>query len=204
MRGRLSVIVVGLSLAPATGAVSYDNLTGNPGRLFFISEDEMADDLTLAPGSALALDHIEVVARRAGSTSYVGLATMRVYADGGAEPGALLATRVLNVEFAENGPFVLDFDFAGVALPSSRLWVGVGFSLQGGQTRAGFMMSGSPSVGTSTDALARHFPDQTWGLSFVPDSGILYRVHTVPGGGVAGVLGAGLLWASRRRRARLA
>jgi hypothetical protein len=188
--------------AAAHGVVVYDAITTNNWHSSFFVEDEFADDTTLSTGAGTLIRQVEVGVLRNGGFpgTYNGTMTVRLWADAGGVPGAFLGSATAPVSLSDNVPHIIAAQFAGVTATTGTIWTGVLFSFTT-QLGAGIVQGTTvPSVGSSTNLMARHYPDSSWGVTAGPNFTNWIRIDTVPAPGGALVLGAGAALLGRRRR----
>ena len=202
MRRRL-IAALSLALSPAALAdVIYDNITANSWHSSIFSEDEFADDTTLASGAGSAIGQVEIGVLRnpALAGPYSGTMTVRLWADAGGTPGALLGSASVPIVLTDNVPHIIAAAFPGTIATTATIWTGIQFTFVT-QLGAGIVEGTvAPSVGSSSGLRARHYPDNTWGISSVGASNQFTRISTVPAPSALALLGLGTLVAARRRR----
>jgi MYXO-CTERM domain-containing protein len=207
-RGHAAALGIGIAvmaLAGAShGAVVYDAITGNERRFTFFSTDEYAQDLFLTTGAGTTIRQVEVGVSRnpAFPGAYSGLMTVRLWADAGGAPGALLGVATAPVMVEDNlvHIFAASFGPTGVVSPTAAVWTGVQFSYAT-QLGAGLVYGRQdPVVGQWGRSDARHYPDGTWSVLSDRNDPAYIRIDTVPTPGALAAVVVGGLMATRRRR----
>lgn len=206
-RGRaaaLGVVVAALA-GGAPGAVVYDAITDNPRRSTLFTTDEYAQDLTLSPGAGTAIRLVEVGVSRnfAFPGEYTGVMTVRLWADAGGGPGALLGVAATPITLGDNTLvhiFAADFGPIGVEVPMAKVWAGVQFSYTN-PLGAGLVYGRrQPVVGQWGGHDARRYPDGTWIIHEDRSDPAYIRIDTVPGPGTLSAWLALLATTAVRRR----
>jgi hypothetical protein len=195
-----SVLGVGGLAAGARAQVVYDSITGNTRRSSLIMEDEFAQNLVLSMGAAIGQVEVGVQRNPALTNAYTGAMTVRLWADVGGAPGALLGESIVPLSLGDNLVHIVAAGFAsGVQVASGRVWTGVQFS-NSGQLGAGLVMGwDDPTIGTLGGLHGRHYPDGTWNIATTFDP-VYLRVSAVPSPAGPLLLGLGVLAARRRAR----
>lgn len=202
---RSFVLIIGILAAhgaPASADIVYDNISANNWQSSLFSEDEYADDTTLSTGAGTIIRQVEIGVLRnpALAGPYSGTMTVRLWADAGGTPGALLGTSSVPLTLTDNVPHIIAASFNSVVAPGATIWTGVQFTFTT-QLGAGIVEGiAAPSVGSSTSLRARHYPDLTWGVSSVGNSNEFIRINTVPSPSGLAMLGLALAAAARRQR----
>ena len=201
----LSVCVGVAALAGAShGAVVYDSITGNERRFTFFSTDEYAQDQFLTTGAGTTIRQVEVGVSRnpAFPGAYSGVMTVRLWADAGGAPGALLGVATAPVMVEDNlvHIFAASFGPIGVVSPTAAVWTGVQFSYAT-QLGAGLVYGRQdPVVGVWGRRDARRYPDGTWSVLSDRSDPAYIRIDTVPTPGAWAAVVVGVVVTTRRRR----
>lgn len=197
-----SFLALAFSISATRADIAYDNITNNPGRLVFISsDDEFADDTTIDPIAGMMISAVRARLYNASNNPYTGELRIWLYRDASGVPGSLLGAATTTITLASRTEGTFEVAFPNLVAPTVNLWTGYQVQIVGPQAQVGILEDNYPSIGQSSDRLARHYPDGSWGLSEVPDSNMLFQIVTVPSPTVAAAL---LLFStaltSRRRR----
>ena len=190
MRGCAAAVGIAVAVAAGLshGAVVYDAITNNTRRSTLFTTDEYAQDLTLSTGAGTAIRLVEVGVSRnvAFPGVYTGVMTVRLWADAGGSPGALLGVATAPVTREENllvHIFAADFGPNGVEAPMGQVWAGVQFSYTN-PLGAGLVYGRrQPEIGQWGRHDARRYPDGTWVLHTDRSDPAYIRITTVPAPG---------------------
>ncbi len=204
--------------AMATG-VGYDAITSMvpPVSVTQPTANWIGEDISLAPGSSLNVNSIEVrtwMSPSATQATLDGFLRIRIYSSqvvfpSGVRPGTLLWQADVSATWTRGEALDLSAAVSGFVLPSSSVWIGWSFVNADGNVMSSsasglsvMQNSAGPVIGQTASGYATSMSGSSWTLQS-PGAVAPYalRVNVLPSPGALALLGcAGLVAASRRRR----